>query len=197
MPSSTRPRAARQDFPCACLTRPGRCTLRDGKIDVKNATSLAEGGRVLRVRGREPSRPQSRRLRESRRPGQAARWRYDLPRSTGDQGIHACTAARHDSRAVIRNHFRPFEQHGVAEFVREVVVLLRLRHHRVQHVVLLKGTQECVVARARLMHATVASDVGLKDTRCEIPFQKMRHPIPTTGSWCARPRAGIGRLSNS
>src|SRR5258708_7034046 len=47
----------------------------------------------------------------------------------------------------------PFDEHGVAELVRAIVVLLRLYCHRCQRVGPLKRAEEFVVTRAGLMHA--------------------------------------------
>jgi hypothetical protein len=48
---------------------------------------------------------------------------------------------------------KPFDEDRVAELVRAIFVLLRLRRHPDQCIVLLKRAEEFVVARARLVHA--------------------------------------------
>ena len=47
----------------------------------------------------------------------------------------------------------PFDEHGVAELMRPITVFLCLHRHRFQCVILLKRTEEFVVARTGLVHA--------------------------------------------
>ena len=83
--SSTRPKASRSGFRWGCPTPRGRCrcgterpTSRMGRICPK----AQPGTPCTRQRA---WRPRSRWRHGSRRPGWAARWRYERPRSTGDQ----------------------------------------------------------------------------------------------------------------
>ena len=60
---------------------------------------------------------------------------------------------RRCSRLVLERQREPFYKQRVAELVRPIVVLLRLRRHPRKHVILLKRAEEFIVARAALMHA--------------------------------------------